>query len=175
MARARSWRTLRSFPKTFTPTSERIPVVSMLIRLIIGCVQMFDTPGSVVAWSSSPMSFSRVMPGRHSRSGFRLTTVSVMFTGAGSVEVSARAIFATTDATSGDLRIASFCLRAMSTACASPIDGSVTGMNMRSPSLSGGMNSLPIRGTNAIAPATTRTATASVATRCRRAKSSTGR
>jgi hypothetical protein len=35
-ARARSSRTFRSSPKTLTPTSERIPVVSMLIRLMIG-------------------------------------------------------------------------------------------------------------------------------------------
>ncbi len=116
MTRARSCKTLRSLPKTLTPTSERMPVVSMLMRLMIGCVQMFDTPGSVVASSSSPMSFSRVIPGRHSRSGLRLTTVSVMLTGAGSVDVSARATFATTDATSGNFWIASFCLRVISIA-----------------------------------------------------------
>jgi hypothetical protein len=34
------------------------------------------------------MSFSRVMPGRHCASGFRFMMVSVMFSGAGSVEVS---------------------------------------------------------------------------------------
>jgi len=152
-----------------------MPVVSILIRLMIGCVQMFDTPGSVVAASSSPISFSRVMPGRHSRGGFRFTTVSVMLTGAGSVEVSARAILATTDATSGNFPMASFCLRAISMACPRPIAGSVTGMNIRSPSLSGGMNSVPMRGSNATAPTTTRRATLSVARRCRNARSSTGR
>jgi hypothetical protein len=45
-ARARSCKALRSLPETLTPTSERMPIVSMLM---IGCVQMFDTPGSVVA------------------------------------------------------------------------------------------------------------------------------
>ena len=38
--------------------------------------------------------------------------------------------------------------------------GSVTGMNIRSPSFRGGMNSLPIRGTSDTAPAKTRTAAA---------------
>jgi hypothetical protein len=142
-----------------------MPVVSMLMRLMIGWVQMFDTPGSAVAWSSSAMSFSRVMPGRHWDSGLRLMTASVMLSGAGSVEVSARAILATTPATSGTFPIAAFCRLAISTACDSPMAGSVTGMNMRSPSLSGGMNSRPIRGTRATAPANTRTAAARVSTR----------
>ena len=66
-------------------------------------------------------------------------------------------------------------LRRSSTACGSEIAGSVTGMNIRSPSFSGGMNSLPIRGTRATAPAMTRTAAASVSTRCRSAQPSTGR
>src|SRR6266511_4005084 len=81
----------------------------MLMRLMIGWVQMFDTPGKVVAASSSPMSCSRVIPGRHSDGGLRFTTVSVMLTGAGSVEVSAREIFATTEATSGTAWMAAFC------------------------------------------------------------------
>ena len=152
-----------------------MPVVSMLIRLMIGWVQMFETPGSVVATSSSPISRSRVMPGRHTASGFKLTIVSVMLTGAGSVEVSARAILATTDATSGNCWMAAFCFFVISIAWASEIEGSVTGMNMRSPSFSGGMNSLPILGTSATAPTTTSTATARVNTRCRSASANTGR
>ena len=136
---------------------------------------MFETPGSVVAVSISPISFSRVIPGRHADSGLRLTIVSVMFTGAGSVDVSARAILATTEATSGNFSIAAFCFLTMSIAWGSEIDGSVTGMNIKSPSFSGGMNSFPIRGTSASAPATVTTAMPSVITRCRRAKSSTGR
>ena len=142
---------------------------------MIGWVQMLETPGSVVAASNSPMSFSRFIPGRHAASGLRLTIVSVMFTGAGSVEVSARAIFATTEASSGKFWMASFCFLTISIACGSEIDGSVTGMNIRSPSLSGGMNSLPIRGTSTRAPATVMTAMPSVTARWRSAKSSTGR
>ena len=71
-------------------------MVSMLMRLMMGCVQMLATPGKVAAASSSPMSFSRVMPGRHCARGLSATTVSVMLRGAGSVDVSARAILATT-------------------------------------------------------------------------------
>ena len=129
----------------------------------------------MVAASSSPMSRSRVMPDRHCESGFRLTMVSVMLTGAGSVEVSAREILATTPATSGTARIAAFCFFVMSIACGNEMAGSVIGMNMRSPSLSGGMNSLPIRGTRARAPTRTRVAMPSVIRRCRRAQPSVGR
>ena len=164
-ARARSSSTLRSSPKTLTPTSERMPVVSMLIRLMMGWVQMFETPGRVVATSSSAISFSRVIPGRHWDSGLRLTMASVMFTGAGSVEVSAREIFATTPATSGTLRMAAFCFLLISIACGREIAGSVTGMNMRCPSFRGGMNSFPIRGTRARAPTSTRAPTPSVSAR----------
>ena len=123
-----------------------MPVVSMLIRLMIGWVQILETPGIVAATSSSVMIRSRVIPRRHWLSGFRFTTVSVMLIGAGSVEVSAREIFATTPATSGTDWIAAFCFRVISIACGSEMAGSVTGMNIRSPSLSGGMNSLPILG-----------------------------
>src|SRR2546428_12138686 len=99
----------------------------MLIRLMIGWVQMFETPGSVVAASSSPISLSRVMPGRHAAAGFRFTIASVMLTGAGSVEVSARAIFATTDATSGNCWMAAVCFFVISIALASEIEGPGTG------------------------------------------------
>jgi hypothetical protein len=94
-----------------------------------------------------------------------VTIVSVMLTGAGSVDVSARAILATTSATSGTAAIATFCFLAISTACVKPMAGSVTGMNNRCPSFNGGMNSLPIRGIIATAPANTRTAAAMVSTR----------
>jgi hypothetical protein len=136
---------------------------------------MFETPGRVVAASSSAMSVSRVIPGRHSASGLSRTIVSVMFSGAGSVEVSAREIFATTMSTSGTRWIAAFCVLVIWSACASEIAGSVTGMNMRSPSFSGGMNSFPIRGTSEMAPAKTRTAPISVRTRWRSAQPRTGR
>ena len=88
--------------------------------------------------------------------------VSVMFNGAGSVEVSARATLATAYATSGnDMRI-SFCRFAIWVFSSSEILGSAIGMNIRSPSLSGGMNSLPIpRATNR-APANSSAATNTV-------------
>lgn len=101
--------------------------------------------------------------------------VSVMLTGAGSVEVSAREILAVTEATSGTCWIAAFCLRVISIACGSEIAGSVTGMNIRSPSFRGGMNSLPMRGTRATAPTKMRTAPPRVRARCRRTHPSTGR
>src|SRR5207245_1272876 len=131
------------------PPYDRLAVVVLLVRLRIGWVQRFDTPGSVVARSNSPISVARVIPGRHSASGFRLTIVSVMLTGAGSVEVSARAIFATTAATSGTRWMAAFCVLVIAIAWGSEMAGSVTGMNIRSPSFRGGMNSDPIRGTRA--------------------------
>ena len=115
------------------------------------------------------------MPGRHADSGLSSTTVSVMLSGAGSVDVSARAILATTAATSGTVWMARFCFRAISMAWGSETAGSLMGMNIRSPSLSGGMNSRPIRGTSDTAPASTSAAAASVRTRWRRAQPSTGR
>ena len=71
--------------------------------------------------------------------------VSVMLSGDGSVDVSARATLATTDSTSGNARSAAFCRVAIRVFSASEMLGSAIGMNSRSPSLSGGMNSLPIR------------------------------
>ena len=49
----------------------------------------------------SSLSFSSVMPGRHSDSGLRLITVSNISSGAGSVAVSARPALPKTCATSG--------------------------------------------------------------------------
>ena len=135
-----------------------MPVVSMLMRLMMGWVQILATPGRLTAASSAPMSVSRVIPGRHADSGFRCMTVSVMFSGAGSVDVSARAIFATTEATSGNCPMMAFCFFVIAMACAREMAGSVTGINIKSPSLSGGMNSRPIRGRSDTAPANTRTA-----------------
>ena len=71
--------------------------------------------------------------------------------------------------------MASFCFLVTAMACGSEIAGSETGMNIRSPSLSGGMNSLPMRGISATAPATTSTAMPSVNARWRSAQPSIGR
>lgn len=65
----------------------------MLIRLMIGIVQPFPTPGICSFAFSSPISPSIVMPGRHSRGGLRRMIVSNIDTGDGSVEVSARPTF----------------------------------------------------------------------------------
>src|SRR5271165_5137188 len=95
------------------PTGVRMPVVSMSTRALIGMVQAFDVPGILSAWFISSTSWSVEMwsgvnlrkmpfahPGaqdeyhvstfRHSVSGLRTMTVSIMENGAGSVDDSAR-------------------------------------------------------------------------------------
>ena len=115
-------------PNTFTPTGVRIPVESMSVRALIGIVQAFDTPGRRTFSSSSASSFSGVMPGRHSDSGLRLMTVSIISSGAGSVAESARPALPNTDATSGTVMINLSWV--VSTCCAVWTDapGSVMGM-----------------------------------------------
>ena len=165
----------RSLPKIFTPTSDRTPVVNMSIRLMIGIVQMLDTPGICTARPSSARRRSIVMPGRHWLRGFRCTTVSVILSGAGSVDVSARAIFATAYSTSGKVMRMAFCVAAIFVFSPSEMLGSAIGMNIRSPSFKGGMNSLPIpRATNS-APTSSRPATEIVSRRCDSAPSRMGR
>ena len=83
-------------------------------------------------------------PARHCDRGLRWTTVSVMLSGDGSVEVSARPTLATAYSTSGTRSSAPFCRSAMRVFSSSEMLGSAIGMNSRSPSSSGGMNSLPI-------------------------------
>ena len=153
-------------PKIFTPTSERIPVVSMSMRLMIGIVQMFDTPGSCTARPISARNRSRVIPSRHWSLGLRCTIVSVMLSGAGSVEVSARATFATTYSTSGNFINAAFCRAAISVFSSSEMLGSAMGMNIRSPSFNVGMNSLPMPRARNNAPTKSTAAMVIVRTRC---------
>jgi hypothetical protein len=62
----------------------------MSMRALIGMVQALDTPGNCSALSISAIRPSTVTPGRHSCFGFRLTTVSNISEGAGSVAVAAR-------------------------------------------------------------------------------------
>ena len=71
------------------------------MRALIGMVQALLTPGNCTALSSSAISLSMVMPGRHSDSGLRLITVSNISSGAGSVAVLARPALPNTEATSG--------------------------------------------------------------------------
>src|SRR3981189_2239170 len=90
------------------PTGVRMPVGSMSMRALIGMVQALETPGNCNDLSISAISLSIVIPGRHSFSGLRLTTVSNISVGAGSVAVDARPAFPQTDDTSGnDLMILS--------------------------------------------------------------------
>ncbi len=75
------------------PTGVRIPVASMSVRALIGMVQAFETPGNCSALSSSAIRPSTVKPGRHCCFGLRLTIVSNISVGAGSVAVSALPAF----------------------------------------------------------------------------------
>jgi hypothetical protein len=73
-------------------------------------------------------SFSIVMPGRHFASGFRLITVSVISTGAGSVAVLARPALPKTDSTSGKALMMRSCVYKSSAASVTDKPGGVTGM-----------------------------------------------
>ena len=92
---ASTWRatfsiSVRSVPSTLIPTGVRMPVESMSMRARIGWVQAFETPGNWSAASISAFRLAVVTPGRHSAFGFRLTMVSNISVGAGSVAVLAR-------------------------------------------------------------------------------------
>jgi len=71
---------------------------------------------------------SHVIPGRHSLSGFSVTTVSNMLTGAGSVGVSARPALPKTLATSGNSLIMRSCVWIAARACVIDMPGSAVGM-----------------------------------------------
>src|SRR5437868_3074434 len=102
-----------------------MPVLSMSIRALIGMVQALETPGSFkaafisstscwgervsgVKWRKSGIAQSgdhpeyQVATFRHSERGFKVTTVSSIESGAGSVDVSARPALPATRATSGN-------------------------------------------------------------------------
>ena len=68
-----------------------------------------------------------------------------------------------------------FCFAAMAVFSSSETLGSAIGMNIRSPSFNGGMNSRPMPRATRSAPAKRSPAMVSVAARCVRAASSTGR
>src|SRR5450759_4236649 len=105
-----------------------MPVASMSMRALIGMVQAFDTPGNCSALSSLATSFSMVMPGRHSLSGFRLITVSNISVGAGSVAVVARPALPHTNETSGKVLMILFWVGSSSAALVTDRPGSVVGM-----------------------------------------------
>ena len=130
---------------TLTPTGVRMPVESISMRALIGMVQALLTPGNCSTASISAMSLSVVMPARHSLSGFRLTTVSNISKGAGSVAVAARPALPKTEETSGKDLMILFCVCTSSPALVTDRPGKVVGMYNSVPSFSVGMNSEPIR------------------------------
>src|SRR3972149_10454642 len=106
----------------------RIPVESMSRRALIGIVQALLTPGICTALSSSAISLSMVIPGRHSDSGFKLITVSAISSGAGSVALMARPALPKTDATSGKLLMILSCVWRSSAALVTEMLGNVAGL-----------------------------------------------
>src|ERR1035438_5455017 len=97
-----------------------MPVVSMSTRALIGIVHAFEVPGILSAWFISSTNWSvemwsgvnlrnipfahvgaqeeyQVSTFRHSTSGLRTITVSIIENGAGSVDVSARPALPSTD------------------------------------------------------------------------------
>ena len=86
---------------TFTPTGVWMPVVCISTRARIGCTHALTYPIVSTALSISASSLSFVIPGRHFDFGWRSTVVSIIVSGAGSVEVSALPILPKTRATSG--------------------------------------------------------------------------
>ena len=144
------------------------------MRLRMGCVQIFVTPGMRSFSSSRCMIASFVSPAGHWSFGLKVTIVSVMLIGAGSVDVSARPIFPTTEATAGSCEIIRSCSRNNSVAFDNDMLGSVTGIHIAVSSSKGGMNSDPILPARNTANPNRSAAEASVSTRCRNAKRSTG-
>ena len=118
----------RSLPNTLMPTGVRMPVDNMSMRALIGMVQELAMPGNCSARSSSAISLSTSMPGRHCDSGLRLITVSNISIGAGSVAVLARPALPITEATSGKLLMTLFCVCSSSAALVTDMLGSPVGM-----------------------------------------------
>ncbi len=145
------------------PIGVRMPVDSMSMRALIGIVHALEMPGNCSALSSSAISLSVVMPGRHSDSGFRLITVSNISIGAGSVAVLARPALPYTELTSGKLLMILSCVCSTSAALVIDMPGSDVGMYSSVPSFSVGMNSVPRRDAGTADTASTATASAMVA------------
>ena len=105
-----------------------MPVASISVRVWIGIHQMFGMPGKRIVRSISPSSRSHVMPGRHSCSGFSVTTVSNMLSGAGSVGVSARPALPKTWSTSGNCLSIRSCVWIAARAWVIDMPGNAVGM-----------------------------------------------
>ena len=110
------------------PTGVLMPVESMSIRVLMGIVQAFVSPGICNAASISSINLSGVMPSRHCSGGLSMTVVSNIDNGAGSVAVSARPTLPKTWCTSGNvLMILSVCCK-ISRALVIESPGKVVGM-----------------------------------------------
>src|SRR3569832_364189 len=151
----------RSGPVILMPTAVRMPVDNMSMRVRIGLPQELVRPGNRTARSSFWISSSTVSPGGHSFLGLSRMVVSSMDSGAGSVALSARPALPNTRATSGIWRISRSVICRILAASSTDTPGNVVGMYSRSPSYSGGMNSLPRRETGHAALASSRTASSS--------------
>ncbi len=123
----------------------RTPVESMLIRLMIGCVQPLVTPGICIFALSSAMMSALRMPGRHWSRGFSMISVSIMLMGELSVAVFARPALPSTWSTSGTEVINLSCTCRIRLISVLEMSGNVTGMKRIEPSSKGGMNSVPKR------------------------------
>src|SRR6185369_12525816 len=117
---------------------------------------------------------SFVVPAGHWSLGLKITVVSAMFVGAGSVAVSARPILPTTISTAGSAAMMRSCWRITWVAVVKEMRGSVIGMKSAVSSSRGGMNSEPIVVAMNRAEANKITATATIANRNRNAQRNTG-
>src|SRR6478736_4688851 len=135
---------------------------------------MLVTPGRRSFSSSLCRIVSLVVPAGQLSLGLKLMMVSVMFTGAGSMALSALPILPTTLSTSGSCAIILSCQRRISVALVKEMLGSVMGMNSAVSSSSGGMNSEPIVVASQSAEAKMTTAVLSVIILCFKAQVSTG-
>ncbi|MNQ99097.1 hypothetical protein D3C85_1148190 [compost metagenome] len=135
--------TLRSGPAILMPTGVLMPVANMSMRVLMGGTQALVRPGKRIRESSSSLSFSGVMPGRHWSRGLSWMLVSIITRSAGSVAESARPALPNTFCTSGRVRMSlSVCCK-ISRALPTEILAAVVGIYMMSPSSSGGINSEP--------------------------------
>src|SRR6267154_2799782 len=110
-----------------------MPVESMSMRALIGIVHALLTPGNCSALFMSETSWSTVMPGGHSLSGFKLMIVSNISVGAGSVAVLARPALPKTDSTSGKLLMILSWVWISSAALVIDMLGTLTGMYISVP------------------------------------------
>ena len=138
-------RRFRSGPKIFTATGPRIPVLSIRIRLSMGCRNAGTKPGNCcILCNISARSFSIVMPCRHSETGLSMIVVSIMEIGAGSVAESARPSLPTTLSTSGKDESALSWADITRLISGRETLGSVVGMKSMARSFRGGMKSQPM-------------------------------